>query len=213
LAGASNGAGGAEEINFADTTEIFAARLRLEEEIVMRWALWIVGSLAAIVALVAIIGAMLPNGHVATRAAKFRETSDVVWNAITGYEDFPKWRPGVTSVTRMPDANGHVVFMEKGGSGAQDIPYEIVESVAPSGAAQGKLVAKIADPKLPFGGSWTYEVAPTDGGTNLRITERGEVYNPIFRFVSKFFMSQTKTMDDYLNALGKKFGETVQISE
>jgi hypothetical protein len=179
----------------------------------MRWALWIVGSLAAIVALVAIIGAMLPKGHVAIRAAKFRETPDVVWTAITGYEDFPKWRPGVTSVTRMPDANGHVVFMEKGGSGAQDIPYEIVESVAPAGAASGKLVAKIADPKLPFGGSWTYEVASADGGTVLRITERGEVYNPIFRFMSKFFMSQTKTMEDYLNALGKKFGETVTISE
>jgi Polyketide cyclase / dehydrase and lipid transport len=179
----------------------------------MRWALWIVGSLAAIVAFVAIVGAMLPKGHVATRAAKFRESPDAVWSAITGYEDFPKWRPGVASVTRMPDTNGHVVFMEKGGSGAQDIPYEIVESVAPTEATPGKLVAKIADPKLPFGGSWTYEVASADGGTILRITERGEVYNPIFRFVSRFFMSQTKTMDDYLNALGKKFGETVQISE
>jgi hypothetical protein len=179
----------------------------------MRWALWIVGSLAAIVALVAIIGAMLPKGHVATRAAKFRASPDVVWSAITGYEDFSKWRPGVTSVTRMPDANGHVVFMEKGGSGAQDIPYEIVEFAAPVGSAPGKLVAKIADPKLPFGGSWEYEVATADGGTLLRITERGEVYNPIFRFVSKFFMSQTKTMEDYLNALGKKFGETVTISD
>jgi polyketide cyclase/dehydrase/lipid transport protein len=179
----------------------------------MRWALWIVGSLVAIVALIAIIGALLPKGHVASRAAKFHQPPDAVWRAITGYEEFPKWRPGVTSVTRMPDANGHVVFMEKGGSGAQDIPYEIVESVAPTGAAPGKLVAKIADQKLPFGGSWTYEVTAADGETLLRITERGEVYNPIFRFVSKFFMSQTKTMEDYLNALGKKFGETAQISD
>jgi hypothetical protein len=181
----------------------------------MRWALWIVGSLVAIVALVALIGAMLPKGHVATRAAKFRETPDVVWQAITGYEEFPKWRPGVKSVTRMPDANGHLVFMERSGNGssAQEIPYEIVESVAPVGGAPGKLVAKIADPKLPFGGSWTYEVAAAKGGTVLRITERGEVYNPIFRFVSHFIMSQTKTMDDYLDALGKKFGETVTISE
>jgi Polyketide cyclase / dehydrase and lipid transport len=181
----------------------------------MRWAMWIVGSLAAIVALVAIIGTLLPKGHVATRAARFRQTPDAVWQAITGYEDFPKWRTGVQSVTRLPDANGHVVFMERSGSGssAQQIPYEIVESVAPAGGAPGRLVAKIADPKLPFGGSWTYEVSAADGGTLLRITERGEVYNPIFRFVSHFFMSQTKTMEDYLSALGKKFGETVTISE
>jgi hypothetical protein len=181
----------------------------------LRWALWIIGGAVAIVAIIAIIGAMLPKGHVATRAAKFRASPDAVWSAITGYEDFPKWRPGVTSVARIPDANGHVVFMERNGTGssAQEIPYEIVESVAPTGGAAGKLVAKIADPKLPFGGSWTYEVAAVDGGTSLRITERGEVYNPIFRFVSKFFMSQTKTMEDYLSALGKKFGETVQISD
>jgi len=181
----------------------------------MRWALWIVGGLVVLVALVAVIGAMFPKGHVATRAAKFRETPDAVWQAITGYEEFSKWRPGVQSVTRLPDANGHLVFMERSGSGssAQQIPYEIVESVAPVGGASGKLVAKIADPKLPFGGSWTYEVAAADGGTVLRITERGEVYNPIFRFVSHFFMSQTKTMEDYLSALGKKFGETVTISE
>jgi hypothetical protein len=76
------------------------------------------------------------------------------------------------------------------------------------------MVARIANPKLPYGGSWTYEVsAAADGGTMLRITEQGEVYNPIFRFVSRFFLSNTKTMEIYLNALGKKFGETVQISD
>ena len=181
----------------------------------MRWALWIVGGLAAIVALVAMVGAMLPKGHVAARAARFRQSPDAVWRAITGYEEFPKWRPGVQSVTRLPDANGHLVFMEKSGAGssAQEIPYEIVESVAPEGGAPGRLVARIADEKLPFGGSWMYEVSAVDGGTVLRITEQGEVYNPIFRFVSHFFMSQTKTMEDYLDALGKKFGETVTISE
>src|SRR5216684_2515483 len=101
----------------------------------MRWALWIVGGLVAIVALIAIVGAMLPKGHVASRAARFREAPDSVWRAITGYEDFPKWRPGVQGVTRMPDTNGHLAFMERSGNGssAQEIPYEIVESVAPAG--------------------------------------------------------------------------------
>ncbi len=181
----------------------------------LRWALWIVGSLVTIVALVAMIGAMLPKGHVATRAAKFRETPDTVWSAITTVQDYPKWRPGLQSVEQLSTTAGHAVWLERTGTGwnADEIPYQVVESVAPAGTAPGKLVAKIADPKLPFGGSWTYEVGSADGGTVLRITERGEVYNPIFRFVSKFFMSQTKTMDDYLNALGKKFGETVQISD
>jgi hypothetical protein len=182
----------------------------------LRWALWIVGGAVAIVAIIAIIGALLPKEHVATRAAKFRESPDAVWSAITTFQDYPKWRPGLQSVEQLSTSSGHAVWLERTGTGwnAEEIPYQVVELVAPTGETPGRMVARIADPKLPFGGSWTYEVtASADGGTILRITERGEVYNPIFRFVSKFFMSQTKTMEVYLNALGKKFGETVTISE
>ena len=181
----------------------------------LRWALWIVGGAVSIVAIIAIIGAMLPKGHVATRAAKYRETPDAVWSAITTIQDYPKWRPGLQSVEQLSTSSGHSVWLERTGTGwnAEEIPYQVTESVATAGGAQGKMVAQIADPKLPFGGSWTYEVSSADGGTMLRITERGEVYNPIFRFVSRIFMSNTKTIDVYLNALGKKFGETAQISD
>jgi hypothetical protein len=181
----------------------------------LRWALWIVGGAISIVAIIAIIGAMLPKGHVATRATKFRETPDVVWSAITTFQDYPKWRPGLQSVEQLSTSAGRPVWLERTGTGwnAEEIPYQVTELVSPAGGASGKMVARIANPKLPFGGSWTYEVAAADGGTVLRITERGEVYNPIFRFVSRVFMSNTKTMEIYLNALGKKFGETVQISD
>jgi hypothetical protein len=62
-------------------------------------------------------------------------------------------------------------------------------------------VARIADTDLPFGGTWTYELKPEGAGTRVTITERGEVYNPIFRFMSRFVLSQTATMEKYLAAL------------
>jgi uncharacterized protein YndB with AHSA1/START domain len=182
----------------------------------MRWALWIVGSLAGIAALVFIIGALLPRGHVATRSARYRQPPDALWRAITNFEDFPKWRPGIQSVERLPDLDGHLVWMERSGTGhsAQKMPYEVIESFPPNGVTAGRLVTKIADPKLPFGGTWTYDIVSiADGETELRITERGEVYNPVFRFVSRVFMSQTKTMNDYLIALGNKFGEALTPGE
>jgi hypothetical protein len=40
----------------------------------------------------------------------------------------------------------------------------------------------------------------------VTITERGVVYNPIFRFVSRFLMGYTATMKTYLNALARRFG-------
>jgi hypothetical protein len=177
----------------------------------MKWALIIAGVLAGIAAIVVIIGALLPKGHVTTRAARFRQTPAAIWQTITDVEKFPSWRAGVTSVEKLPDRDEHLAWMERGAH--DSIPYELVESVAPSGNSAGRLVTRIADPKLPFGGTWTLEIAAADGGTMLRITERGEVYNPVFRFMSRFVFGQTKTMEDYLSALGKKFGETVSIQE
>jgi hypothetical protein len=69
-------------------------------------------------------------------------------------------------------------------------------------------VGRIADSNLPFGGSWTYELAPAgDGETTLRITEDGEVYNPIVRFVSRFVMGHDATIKQYLSAVGTRFTE------
>jgi hypothetical protein len=63
------------------------------------------------------------------------------------------------------------------------------------------MVVRIADPDLPFGGTWTYELKQEESGTRVTITERGEVYNPIFRFMSRFVFSHTATLERYLAAL------------
>jgi len=72
------------------------------------------------------------------------------------------------------------------------------------------LTAVIADPQLPFSGKWTWDIQPVNGGSRLRIYETGDVHNPIFRFVARFVMGYTRTMDLYLKALGTKFGENVR---
>ena len=47
----------------------------------------------------------------------------------------------------------------------------------------------------------------------VRITEDGEVYNPIFRFVSRFVFGQTRMLDAYLRALGQATGQQIEIRE
>lgn len=88
------------------------------------------------------------------------------------------------------------------------MPLETIESVP-----HQKLVRKIADPKMPFGGTWTFELADSDGGgCVLTVTENGEVYNVIFRAVSKLF-DMHSTIDGFMKALGKKLGEDVQLMD
>ena len=55
-------------------------------------------------------------------------------------------------------------------------------------------VTRIADPDQPFGGT-DFDIAPDAGGTRLTITERGEVYNPIFRFMARVVFGYTGTME------------------
>ena len=81
----------------------------------------------------------------------------------------------------------------------KQVAYEQVEADPPR-----KLVTRISDKSLPFGGTWTYDLKQAGAGTELTITENGEVYNPLFRFVSKYIMGHTATIDQYLAALRKK---------
>jgi hypothetical protein len=47
----------------------------------------------------------------------------------------------------------------------------------------------------------------------VRITENGEVYNPLFRFVSRYVIGHNRTIDAYLRALGQATGQEVRIRD
>jgi len=168
----------------------------------MRWVLGTVGVLVLVVLAICAIGYMLPRSHVASASARFAAAPDSIWMSLTDVAAFPKWRTDVSRVDLLPDENGQRGWREFGKNDA--VTYRVVESVPPR-----KLVTRIADQNLPYGGTWTYELAPDGSGTRLTITERGEVYNPIFRFVSRFILGQTSTMESVLRSLGTKHGETV----
>jgi hypothetical protein len=169
----------------------------------MKRVLAVVAVLVGIVLIVVLIGAALPVKHVATRGAVFHQTPDAIWQAITDYQDFPSWRSTVKRIEPLPSTNGLFAWREIDSHGNR-LPMEAVEAQPPA-----RLVTRIAGSKLPFGGTWTYEIAPVSGGTQLRITENGEVYNPFFRFVSRFIIGEHAIMDTYLRALGAKFGQPV----
>jgi uncharacterized protein YndB with AHSA1/START domain len=170
----------------------------------VKWFLITLAVLVAVVVIVIVVGALLPKAHRASRSAKIHTSPELVWATIAGYSKFPEWRKTVARVESLPPVDGKPSWREFDAHGGS-IPFVIVESSAPQ-----RMVTRIADPKLPFGGTWTYEISPAaDGGSVIRITEDGEVYNPLFRFVSRFVMGYTATIDAYLRALGSKFGESI----
>lgn len=171
----------------------------------MRYAIVTIGVIVALILIVVVIGALLPKKHHATRAARFHQSPEAIWVALTNYQEFPSWRSSVKRVERSPSSNQLAAWREFDSHG-DSLPMQTLESEPPR-----HLVTGIADPKLPFGGMWTTVVTPAEGGSEVRIAEDGEVRNPVFRFVSRFIIGVNATMDTYLRDLGKKFGENVQV--
>jgi uncharacterized protein YndB with AHSA1/START domain len=166
----------------------------------MKWALIVGGVVAALIAVVIIVGAMLQRDHVAAMTARVGATPDAVWSAISQPAAYPSWRKDVKTVELLAPTPAGPSWREHSAQGA--ITF-VVDAAEPP----HRLVTRIADKDLPFGGNWEYLVEP-DGPSSSRVTviERGSVYNPVFRFVSHFIMGHTAAIDAYLRALGKRFG-------
>jgi uncharacterized protein YndB with AHSA1/START domain len=158
----------------------------------------VIAVLVAVVLAVVAAGFMLPVGHVASRSETFTQPPVQVFAALTDVESFPKWRSDVQAVNVLA-AGPPKRWREQGDNG--DITFEVVEAQPPS-----RLVSRIADTDLAFGGTWTYELVPEGSGTRLTITERGEVHNPVFRFMSRFVFGHTATMKQFLADLKKHLG-------
>ncbi len=140
----------------------------------MRIAIYVVVSLIAVVGVIALVGFFLPVGHEASRSAEFNKPPDALWALIADPNSYSGWWKGA------------------------EVKTVVVESVPPK-----KLVTKIVD-ETQFGGTWTWEITPAPNGSRLTITERGEIYNVVFRTLAKYVFGYTGTMDSFFDAAKKK---------
>lgn len=163
----------------------------------------LVGIIAA-VATAFVIGAVLPRHHTATRSVRLAASPDAVWALLTDIPSQPSWRTKLTGVERLPDENGHAVWKEVRSDG-WGMPLR-VEMLDPP----RKMVTRVADEKLPFGGTWTYEIRAENGMTRLRITEEGDIKIAPFRYLSAF-MDKSGTIRQYLADVCARLGESAAI--
>lgn len=159
---------------------------------ILKVVLYAVAVLVVVVAVVTAIGYAQPHSHVASGEAVLASPPSDVFARIGDVARYPDWRPDIAKV----DVIASEPLRWREHAGGDVVTYEVVER-----APVERLVVRIVDTGLPFGGTWTYELSPRGPGTRLVITERGEVYNPIFRFMARFVFSPTATIQRYLAAL------------
>ncbi len=173
----------------------------------MKWLLIlapIVVGLIAGVGFIFVVGALMPRTHRATRSARVAAAPDAVWAVLTDFPSHPSWRPDLKAIEPLPERNGHAVWKETRTWG-DVLPIEL-ETLDPP----RRMVGRIIDENLPFGGTWTYELSAENGGCRVRITEDGFIKPAPFRYIARA-MGYTATMEKYLKALGKRLEQEVTI--
>ncbi len=175
----------------------------------MPWRKLIGAALSAValaIGLAMLVGTRLPANHTASAGATIPAPPEDVFALLTDPAGFTSWRPGIDTVEVLPIVEGRVQWRETSRFGTMTFVQEVSEPPQ-------LLVVRIVDTDQGFAGSWTYELTTAGDGTAVVITERGEVSNPLFRFMSHYLMGQTGTMLADLKAMGTHFGADVTARE
>lgn len=164
----------------------------------LRVLLSIVGVIALIILGAYADGATMPVDHTVSVSGVVAASPDKVFARITNIAAAPSWRPEVQSVQVLPKDNTRDAWVEDLGHG-MTMKFLAVTTAPPDPTGHALREVKLDDPT--YGGVWSYELSPgpTPNTTNLKITEKGYIIPPIYRFMMAHIMGPTKNLQDYLD--------------
>lgn len=167
----------------------------------MKWVLWFLVTAAGLVALIGVVGMLLPTRHRAAVRITLNQPIERVFELVSDVPGGTEWRSDLKHVEILSAEGSPLRWRETTGFGA-------VVMVMEASDPPTRLVGRIDDPDQPFGGRWIYDLESTANATVLTITEEGEVYNPFFRFISRFMFGHYRTLEAYVRDLTRHLGES-----
>ena len=162
---------------------------------VLRFFGWLSVLIVVAICAALFLGSRLPETHMASVTEVVPASEQKVWGLITDVSAQPNWRTGLKSVTMLPSENGAPCWAETQSSMTMPLCADVREEPT-------KQVVRIADPKLPFGGSWTYLLEPAgENATKVTITEQGTTGPAMWRFVGHYVLGEDGSIKQYLGDL------------
>ncbi len=169
----------------------------------MRIALSLLGGAIGLIVVAGLVfylvGRSLPEKHTSRFSITLPVPPATVWAVITDYPKMPDWWPAVKAIRLETRPDGEVWTWNQDSRG-REIAFRTIGEKAPQ-----HLVREIVGDNLPFGGTWTFDLAPEASGTKLTLTEDGFIKPPLFRFIGTYFIGLDKTMKDFSTNLQKRF--------
>ena len=176
-----------------------------------RWTGTIFFALVFIFLTVAGVGTSIPIWHSTKCGADVAAPAAALFAAIADDGSSASWRPELQSVTLVSGSGPTSVWREKYKSGQ----VLTLQTSSQSFGSIEQVVRTIPfDPGLGFDGIWVFDVGKSGqqhGQTRVAINEEGHIYNPVFRFLTKYVFGYEGSIRSYLSDLGAKFGEQPTI--
>ena len=171
----------------------------------MKWLLYFVVFIAVVIGGTFLVGYVLPARTTVSRSITLPQSPEAVFAVLADVRGMAQWNRNTEKVEMLPPVEGKEATKQtfKGGM--------VMTIITAESAPPHHLVRALGDANGPFVGSWTYEISPAGGGSRVVLTEVAEFKNPLFRVMTRIF-GQTKYMDEHLEDLAKKFGETAKVS-
>ncbi|MBA3544820.1 MAG: SRPBCC family protein [Chthoniobacterales bacterium] len=169
----------------------------------MKWFLYAIVVLAVLIGAIFIVGYSLPARTTVSRSITLHQPPAAVFAVLADVEKMAEWNRNTEKVEMLPPIKGKEATKQtfKGGMTMTIITAE--------SAPPGHLVRAMGDDGAPFVGSWTYEISQVEEGSKVVLTEVAVFKNPLFRVMTRIF-GQAKYLDEHLQDLAKKFGETAK---
>ncbi len=163
---------------------------------------WTVAAAATFAVLLIVPGLLMAPNHVSVRTIALNSKPEVVWDALTNFEELPTWRSGVKRV-EVKKTGDQTLIIEHGDE--QAMTFRLLAFDPPH-----RFQTEIADDDLPFAGTWTWELKPQGRGCALTITEHGNIKSAPMRTVAAVLMDPAQTQDQYLRELAAHLDEDAE---
>ena len=158
----------------------------------LRFLGWLSVAIMLAICAAIFVGSKLPETHTASVTDTIPASQQKVWALMTDLESQPRWRTGLKAVKLLPQENGATCWAEVQSSMTMPLCAEVRE-------APVRQVVRITDPKLPFGGTWTYVLESAgENATRLTITENGTTGPALWRFVGHYVMGEDGSIKQYI---------------
>lgn len=157
------------------------------------------GTVVAVATALVMGGLVTPRAHTASRRMVVRAPLDLVWRTVRDVASYSTWRPELTESVASTGDDGPE-WRES--TRRHSMRFGVTADEPPH-----RFGARVLDDDLPFTGEWSWTLEPAGEGTRVTITARGEIGNPIVRFIATHMRGHTAAIDAYLAALAVRVGD------